>query len=63
MCHSRSKPDGLGYVWRRNYRILFWSLRFHGRLFFRHLYVDVQRIWQPEDKQIRCVCCLAERSL
>jgi len=47
---------------RRNYRILFWSLRFHGRLFFRALYVDVQRIWQPagEDQQIRCApCCLA----
>ncbi len=40
---------------RRNYRILFWSLRFHGRLFFRALCVDVQRIWQPagEDQQIR----------
>jgi len=45
---------------RRNYRILFWSLRFHGRLFFRTLYVDVQRIWQPEDQQIRCAPgCLA----
>ena len=37
----------------KNYKTIFWSLRFHGRLFFKVLYVDVQRIWQPEDTQIR----------
>ena len=31
---------------KKNYRTIFWSLRFHGRLFFNILYVDVQRIWQ-----------------
>lgn len=37
----------------RNYKTIFWSLRFHGRIFFRSLYVDVQRIWQPDDSVIR----------
>jgi hypothetical protein len=39
----------------KNYKIIFWSLRFHGRLFFNRLYVEVQRIWQPDDSQIRHV--------
>jgi hypothetical protein len=38
---------------KKNYKTLFWSLRFHGRLFFRVLYVDVHRIWQPEESIIR----------
>ena len=37
----------------KNYKTIFWSLRFHGRLFFKVLYVDVQRLWQPDDSQIR----------
>ena len=37
----------------KNYKTIFWSLRFHGRLFFKILFVDVQRIWQPDDSQIR----------
>ncbi|GFR46738.1 hypothetical protein Agub_g8361, partial [Astrephomene gubernaculifera] len=37
----------------KNYQLIFWSLRFHGKLFFRSLYVDVQRIWQPEDGVIK----------
>lgn len=39
----------------KNYKTIFWSLRFHGRLFFKVLYVDVQRLWQPDDSQIKCV--------
>eukprot|EP00897_Mesotaenium_endlicherianum_P000447 jgi/Mesen1/10402/ME000081S09795 len=35
-----------------NYKLIFWALRFHGRIFFRALWVDVQRIWQPNDKTI-----------
>eukprot|EP00271_Cylindrocystis_brebissonii_P019949 TRINITY_DN6377_c0_g1_i1.p1 TRINITY_DN6377_c0_g1~~TRINITY_DN6377_c0_g1_i1.p1 ORF type:complete len:422 (-),score=54.21 TRINITY_DN6377_c0_g1_i1:2438-3703(-) len=35
-----------------NYRLLFWALRFHGRIFFRALWVDVVRVWQPSDKVI-----------
>lgn len=37
----------------KNYKLIFWSLRFHGRLFFSRLTVDVLRIWQPEDHQIK----------
>lgn len=33
----------------KNYRTIFWSLQFHGRIFFSRLYVDVKRIWQPTD--------------
>lgn len=36
-----------------NYKTIFWSLRFHGRIFFKKLYVDVKRIWQTEDSTIR----------
>ena len=34
---------------KQRYRTVFWSLRFHGRIFFRHLYLEVRRIWQPSD--------------
>jgi hypothetical protein len=35
---------------KKDYKTIFWSLRFHGQLFFRMLYVDVQRIWEsPEN--------------
>lgn len=37
----------------KNYKTIFWSLRFHGKLFFKFLFVDVQRIWQPDDSQIK----------
>ncbi|KAF8072764.1 hypothetical protein HT031_000424 [Scenedesmus sp. PABB004] len=33
----------------KNYKLIFWSLRFHGRIFFTRLYVEVRRIWQPSD--------------
>ena len=36
----------------KNYKIIFWSLRFHGRLFFKELYVEVRRIWQKDDHTI-----------
>lgn len=39
----------------QNYKILFWSLRFHGRIFFSQLYVEVKRIWQPNQDVIK-VC-------
>jgi Uncharacterized conserved protein (DUF2358) len=38
---------------KKNYRTLFWSLRFHGRIFFRSLIVDVLRMDLPEDGTIR----------
>ncbi|GLI62674.1 hypothetical protein VaNZ11_005350 [Volvox africanus] len=37
----------------KNYQLIFWSLRFHGKIFFKTLYVDVKRIWQPEDGIIK----------
>lgn len=36
-----------------NYRTIFWSVRFHGNLFFRDLRVDILRVWQPEPREIR----------
>ncbi|KAK9854171.1 hypothetical protein WJX84_005487, partial [Apatococcus fuscideae] len=38
---------------KKNYRTIFWSLRFHGALFFTQLTLKVQRIWQPEEALIR----------
>lgn len=35
-----------------NYKLIFWALRFHGRIFFRSLWVDINRVWQPHDKVI-----------
>ncbi|BBN02406.1 hypothetical protein MPTK1_2g15120 [Marchantia polymorpha subsp. ruderalis] len=35
-----------------NYKLIFWALRFHGRIFFRALWVDINRVWQPHDKVI-----------
>lgn len=37
----------------KNYQTIFWSLQFHGKLFFTTLYVEVKRIWQPDDSQIK----------
>ncbi len=35
-----------------NYKLVFWALRFHGRIFFKALWVDIVRVWQPSDKVI-----------
>eukprot|EP00243_Klebsormidium_subtile_P001703 TRINITY_DN13155_c0_g1_i1.p1 TRINITY_DN13155_c0_g1~~TRINITY_DN13155_c0_g1_i1.p1 ORF type:complete len:377 (-),score=70.53 TRINITY_DN13155_c0_g1_i1:260-1390(-) len=35
-----------------NYKLIFWALRFHGKIFFKAIWVDIQRIWQPTDKVI-----------
>jgi len=35
-----------------SYKLIFWALRFHGRIFFKALWVDVLRVWQPSDKVI-----------
>lgn len=37
----------------KNYKLIFWSLRFHGALFFKPIYVEILRIWQPEDSLIK----------
>lgn len=35
-----------------NYKLIFRALRFHGRIFFKALWVDILRIWQPSDNVI-----------
>lgn len=35
-----------------NYKLFFWALRFHGRIFFKAIWVDVVRVWQPSDRII-----------
>ncbi|CAA6658145.1 unnamed protein product [Spirodela intermedia] len=35
-----------------NYRLIFWALRFHGRMLFRDIAMDVLRIWQLSDDVI-----------
>ena len=34
------------FKWKFNYRIIFWTLRFHAQLFFREIYFDVHQICQ-----------------
>ncbi|MCY7390020.1 MAG: DUF2358 domain-containing protein [Leptolyngbyaceae cyanobacterium CAN_BIN12] len=36
-----------------NYRIIFWTLRFHGRLFFTELYFDVHQVFPASENTIR----------
>ncbi|MDY7012596.1 MAG: DUF2358 domain-containing protein [Cyanobacteriota bacterium] len=36
-----------------NYRIIFWTLRFHARLFFKEIYFDVHKIEQTEPDTIQ----------
>lgn len=36
-----------------NYRIIFWTLRFHGRLFFTELFFDLDNIQQASENTIR----------
>ncbi|XP_002989663.2 uncharacterized protein LOC9637161 [Selaginella moellendorffii] len=35
-----------------NYKLMFWGLRFYGRIFFKAIWIEIQRIWQPRDKVI-----------
>ncbi|MEB3279816.1 MAG: DUF2358 domain-containing protein [Lyngbya sp.] len=34
------------FKWKFNYRIIFWTLRFHARLFFSEIYFDLHRVQQ-----------------
>ena len=34
------------FKWKFNYRIIFWTLRFHGKLFFTELYFDLHDLNQ-----------------
>lgn len=35
-----------------NYKSLFWALRFHGRIFFKALWVEILSVWQPSENVI-----------
>ncbi|KAJ8763094.1 hypothetical protein K2173_023299 [Erythroxylum novogranatense] len=41
-----------------NYKLIFWALRFHGKMLFREIWLDVYRIWQPSDNVILIRWCL-----
>ncbi|GMN60636.1 hypothetical protein TIFTF001_029725 [Ficus carica] len=34
------------------YKLIFWALRFHGRILFREISLEVYRIWQPSENVI-----------
>ncbi|RDX84104.1 hypothetical protein CR513_34893, partial [Mucuna pruriens] len=40
------------FVGIENYRSILWALRFHGRIFFKALWIDLIRVWQPVDNII-----------
>ncbi|KAJ7982078.1 NTF2-like domain containing protein [Quillaja saponaria] len=35
-----------------NYKLIFWALRFHGKILFREITLDIYRIWQPSENVI-----------
>ncbi|XP_028062790.1 uncharacterized protein LOC114266092 [Camellia sinensis] len=35
-----------------NYKLIFWALRFHGRILFHEIGLEVLRIWQPSENVI-----------
>ena len=38
---------------KTNYRIIFWTLRFHGQLFFTKIYFDLHEVYQTASDTIR----------
>ncbi|KAG6725523.1 hypothetical protein I3842_02G036900 [Carya illinoinensis] len=40
------------FIGIENYKSIFWALRFHGRIFFRALWVDIISVWQPTENII-----------
>ena len=34
------------------YKLIFWALRFHGKILFREIALDVYRVWQPSENVI-----------
>ncbi|KAK9268499.1 hypothetical protein L1049_000251 [Liquidambar formosana] len=36
----------------QNYKLIFWALRFHGRILFREISLEVLRVWQPSENMI-----------
>lgn len=41
------------FKWKFNYRIIFWTLRFHARLFFREIYFDLHDVYQDNKDTIK----------
>ncbi|OMP08537.1 hypothetical protein COLO4_06366 [Corchorus olitorius] len=35
-----------------NYKSIFWALRFHGRIFFKALWLEIVGVWQPAENVI-----------
>jgi len=35
-----------------NYKIIFWALRFHGKILFRDISLEIFRVWQPSENMI-----------
>lgn len=40
------------FVGIENYKSIFWALRFHGRIFFKALWMDIVSVWQPVENVI-----------
>ncbi|MBN3907651.1 MAG: DUF2358 domain-containing protein [Nostoc sp. NMS1] len=40
------------FKYKFNYRIVFWTLRFHARLFFTQIYFDVHEVYQSDEDTI-----------
>ncbi|MEA5580351.1 DUF2358 domain-containing protein [Nodularia harveyana UHCC-0300] len=40
------------FKWKFNYRIIFWTLRFHARLFFTQIHFDLHEVSQPAQDTI-----------
>lgn len=35
-----------------NYKVIFWALRFHGKILFREISLEIFRVWQPSENVI-----------
>jgi Uncharacterized conserved protein (DUF2358) len=40
------------FKYKFNYRIIFWTLRFHARLFFTKIFFDVHEVYQSDEDTI-----------
>ncbi|CAL0308836.1 unnamed protein product [Lupinus luteus] len=40
------------FVGIKNYKSIFWALRFQGRIFFKALWIDLTSVWQPAENVI-----------
>uniref|UniRef100_UPI0030DD8351 DUF2358 domain-containing protein n=1 Tax=Coleofasciculus sp. FACHB-125 TaxID=2692784 RepID=UPI0030DD8351 len=41
------------FKWKFNYRIIFWTLRFHAQLFFTEIFFDLHDVEQTDEDTIR----------